>query len=223
MWKGFRSLLYVNFFPDSEKRKLQDKFRKLKQGNRSVEEYEQEFSRIIDCAPTWCETIEIGPTMLDRALWAEHSNAHVREEREASKRDGGKKRASDGSRGQSWSKKPPKYPRARSQSCGTRKCVICGGKHDPNHCKQKEGRCFTCGQAGHISRHCPRRTSPVLSVASSLAISGHYGGAPPTVALAGHAMAPRQPEVAQSTPSDQVFAAQIEEHAAVEDAMASMV
>nr|CAD1820417.1 unnamed protein product [Ananas comosus var. bracteatus] len=43
--------MFANYFPDSEKKKLQVQFRKLRQGNRSVGEYEREFSHIIDCVP----------------------------------------------------------------------------------------------------------------------------------------------------------------------------
>ncbi|XP_020099565.1 uncharacterized protein LOC109717978 [Ananas comosus] len=132
--------MYTNYFPDSEKQKLQDQFQKLNQGNRSVGEYEREFSHIIDCVSDvvrddkdradWFEQglrpdiykavhilkLTTFAEVLDRALWAEHGNAYVREEREVSEKDGGKKWAPGGSGGQSKSKsrKPPKYPRTQS-------------------------------------------------------------------------------------------------------------
>ncbi|XP_020112143.1 uncharacterized protein LOC109726764 [Ananas comosus] len=158
-WEEFRGLMYTNYFPESKKKKLQDRFRKLRQGNRSVGEYEREFSHIIDCVPDvmrddrdrpdWFEQglrpdiyravhilkLTTFSEVLDRALWAEHSNAHIREEREASEKDGGKKRAPDGSGGQSRPRKPPKYLRTQSKGRGARWCVICGGDHDPNRCK----------------------------------------------------------------------------------------
>lgn len=51
VWEEFRGLTFTNYFPDSEKKKLQDQFRKLRQENRSVEEYERELFHIIDCVP----------------------------------------------------------------------------------------------------------------------------------------------------------------------------
>ncbi|XP_020082542.1 uncharacterized protein LOC109706151 [Ananas comosus] len=114
-WEEFRGLFCSNYFPDSEKKKLQEQFRKLKQGNRTVAEYEREFSHIIDCVldvvrddrdrADWFERglrsdiykavhilkFTTFAEVLDRALWAEQGNAHVHEEREASERDGGKK------------------------------------------------------------------------------------------------------------------------------------
>ncbi|XP_020086723.1 uncharacterized protein LOC109709062 [Ananas comosus] len=174
-WEEFQGLLFTNYFPDSEKKKLQEQFRKLKQGNRSVGEYEREFSHIINCVPDvvrddrdradWFERglrpdiyravhilkLTSFAKMLDRALWAEQGNAHVREEREAFERDGGKKRAQSGSRAQSKSRKSPKYPRTQSKGRRPQRCAICGGNHVPRACGKREGKCFTCGQAGHIS------------------------------------------------------------------------
>nr|CAD1830196.1 unnamed protein product [Ananas comosus var. bracteatus] len=157
--------------------------------------------------------------VLDRALWAEQGNAHIREEREASEKDGGKKRAQGSSGAQSKSRKPPKYPRAQSKSRGPQRCAICGGNHEPRTCDQREGKCFMCGQAGHISRYCPVRASPAPSVASALATPAHYGGVPPAASSAGRAMVPRQPEAMRSAPSGRVFAAQTqaEEPAEAED------
>ncbi|XP_020097138.1 uncharacterized protein LOC109716218 [Ananas comosus] len=241
VWEKFRGLLYTNYFPDSEKKKLQDQFRKLRQGNRSVGEYEREFSHIIGCVPDVvrgdrdranCFERGLRPDIykvvhilklttfsevLDWALWAEHGNAHIHEEREASEKDGSKKRAPDGSGGQSRSRKPPKYLRTQSKGRGARRCIICGGDHDPKCCKQKEGRCYACDQAGHMSRYYPGRTSPAPSIASAPATLGYYGGAPPTAVSAGRAMPPRQPEVTRSAPSGRVFAAQAEEPTKAEE------
>nr|CAD1842616.1 unnamed protein product [Ananas comosus var. bracteatus] len=248
-WEEFRGLLYVNYFPDSEKKKLQEQFRKLKQGSRLVGEYyEREFSHIIDCVP------DVVRDDRDRADWFERGlrpdiykvvhilklttfaevcdresrpgtsgsisgNAHVREEREASERDGGKKRAQGGSGAQSKSRKPPKYPRTQSKSRGPQRCTICYGNHEPRTCAQREGKCFTCGQAGHISRYCPVKASPTPSIASAPATPAHYGGIPPTATSSGRAMTPRQPEMTRSAPSGWVFAtqAQIEEPAEAEE------
>nr|CAD1840509.1 unnamed protein product [Ananas comosus var. bracteatus] len=47
-WDEFRGLVSSTDFPDSEKRKLQDKFRKLRQGDRSVREYERKILPIVN-------------------------------------------------------------------------------------------------------------------------------------------------------------------------------
>ncbi|XP_020081383.1 uncharacterized protein LOC109705031 [Ananas comosus] len=149
-WDEFRGLVFSTYFPDTEKRKLQDRFRKLRQGGRSVGEYEREFSRIVNCVPDvvrddkdmadWFlhglrpeiyERVQIlrlttFTEVLDRALLAEHGDAFVREKHESSERQrGGVKPLSRDSGGQSSSKRHSKSFSSRS-SPG---CVICGGSY----------------------------------------------------------------------------------------------
>ncbi|XP_020080707.1 uncharacterized protein LOC109704367 [Ananas comosus] len=186
----------------------------------------EEFKRVM-FANYFPDTLTTFVEVFDRALWAEHGNAHVQEERElmAESRNKGKKRPGGGSGGQSGFKKPPKHPRAQSEGREVQRCVICSGDHRATRCEQRQGRCYECGQAGHIARGCPRKALPAPSVASAPATPGPYGGAPPTAVSAGRAMVPRQPEPTRSAPSSRVFAAQVEEPAEVEarDVMVGMV
>nr|CAD1839548.1 unnamed protein product [Ananas comosus var. bracteatus] len=113
-WEEFRGLIFSTYFSDSEKRKLQDRFRKLRQGDRSVREYERKFSCIMNCVPNvvrddkdmadcfeWGLRPKIFEAMhplklqtfaevLDRALWVEQGGAFVREERESYYKEKGK-------------------------------------------------------------------------------------------------------------------------------------
>ncbi|XP_020099027.1 uncharacterized protein LOC109717592 [Ananas comosus] len=106
-WQEFRELILSVYFPDSEKRKLRDRFQKLRQGDRSVREYEREFFRIVSCLPNVVQgdkdradcfvrglrpdifkvvhnlKLQTFAEVVDRALWIEQGNAFVREEREA--------------------------------------------------------------------------------------------------------------------------------------------
>nr|CAD1821855.1 unnamed protein product [Ananas comosus var. bracteatus] len=98
--------MFTEYFPDSDKRKMREDFRKLKQGNRTVREYEREFTHLLNCVPdvarieqdrVECFVRGLRPgvfrmvhafkfrtfaEVLDRALWVEHGNACEREERE---------------------------------------------------------------------------------------------------------------------------------------------
>ncbi|XP_020089539.1 uncharacterized protein LOC109711035 [Ananas comosus] len=174
LWEEFRRALFANYFPDTEKRKLQEKFRKLKQGDQSVGEYEREFSHIIDYVPdvvrddrdraNWfvhglrpgihraVQILKL-PTFaeaFDRALWAEQGYAHEHKEREAAAeaKDKSKKWAAGGTGGRPSAKKPHRYPRPQSKGWRPSRCVICGGNHQPPACPQREGKCFKCGQGG---------------------------------------------------------------------------
>ncbi|XP_020111447.1 uncharacterized protein LOC109726320 [Ananas comosus] len=130
-WEAFREMLLLEYFPDSYRRKIKEDFRKLRQGNRTVREYEREFTHLTNCVPSLvhgdrdrAETFERGlrqeifrivhalrlktyEEVLDRALWVEGDNAIAREEREAfeqdKKREKNKKRPAGGSAGSNGS------------------------------------------------------------------------------------------------------------------------
>nr|CAD1829906.1 unnamed protein product [Ananas comosus var. bracteatus] len=50
-WKRFKELLLAHYFPTSVKRKMEQDLRNLRQGDRTVAEYEREFSRLLHCVP----------------------------------------------------------------------------------------------------------------------------------------------------------------------------
>ncbi|XP_020109276.1 uncharacterized protein LOC109724754 [Ananas comosus] len=132
-WEEFWGLLFMEYFLDSDKRKINEDFHKLMQGSRTVREYERESSHLVNCVPGLIHVdrdraecferglrpeifkvihalkLKIFEEVLDRALWVERENAIAREERESfeRERDKGKKRAASGSGGQSSSKRAP--------------------------------------------------------------------------------------------------------------------
>ncbi|XP_020081071.1 uncharacterized protein LOC109704708, partial [Ananas comosus] len=170
--KAFREMLLLEYFPDSDRQKIKEDFRKLRQGNRSVREYEREFTHLINCVLSLvhgdrdrAETFERGlrpeifkivhalrlktyEEVLDRALWVEGGNAIVRDEREAferdRKREKTKKRPAGGSAGQSSSKRPPR--RQRSHWRG-------GRSQTQSHSTYP---CVSCG-GDHRAAACPQR------------------------------------------------------------------
>ncbi|XP_020080382.1 uncharacterized protein LOC109704061 [Ananas comosus] len=126
-WEAFREILLMEYFLESDKRKIKEDFRKLRRGSRTVREYEREFSHMVNYVPGLvhgdrdrAEVFERGlrpeifktvqalrlktyEEVLDRALWIERGNAIACEEREAFERDkdreNSKKRPAGGSAG----------------------------------------------------------------------------------------------------------------------------
>nr|CAD1832646.1 unnamed protein product [Ananas comosus var. bracteatus] len=50
-WKKFKELLLAHYFPTCVKRKMEQDLRNLHQGDRTVAEYEREYSRLLHCLP----------------------------------------------------------------------------------------------------------------------------------------------------------------------------
>ncbi|XP_020097825.1 uncharacterized protein LOC109716690 [Ananas comosus] len=50
-WVEFCGSLYGAYFPNSVKQKLKEDLKKLQQGERSVQEYPHEFTRLLNCVP----------------------------------------------------------------------------------------------------------------------------------------------------------------------------
>ncbi len=126
-------MTFSSYFLNSEKRKSQEMFRKLKQGDHLVQEYEQEFSHIINyilyvmrdnkdktdfferrLLPEIFKVVhafklQTFAEVLDRALGVELGNVVAREERESYNLDRGMRRSSSGSGSQSSSRRSPRH------------------------------------------------------------------------------------------------------------------
>ena len=50
-WDEFCGMLFGMFFPNSVKQKLEEDLRRLQQGDRPVQEYVREFTRLLNCVP----------------------------------------------------------------------------------------------------------------------------------------------------------------------------
>nr|CAD1831683.1 unnamed protein product [Ananas comosus var. bracteatus] len=70
--------------------------------------------------------------------------------------------------GSSCSKKPSKHPQCYfgaesalicSQQQRAQSCVICGGSHRVTSCPEGAGKCYQCGQSGHVKANCTDRSN----------------------------------------------------------------
>ena len=250
-WDVFRGLVFSVYFPDSEKRRLQEKFRKLRQGDRTVREYEREFTRIVNCVPHVVQDDEdkadcfvrglrpevfryVHPFKLqtfaevvDRALWVEQGDDSVREEREFSRQEARAVRLRDRSGGQSSSRRPPDQSQSRipklSSDQSSSGCVICGGSHRARRCALREGRCFYCGQAGHTKYDCPMGDGQLSPIATTFPSSGQPVDVQPLARSGERGVRIGQPEGTRRAPSGQAYATQVEEPAAAGNIIAGMI
>nr|CAD1823284.1 unnamed protein product [Ananas comosus var. bracteatus] len=178
-WNRFKELLLEHYFLVRVKRKMEQDLREMRQGDRTVAEYEREFSRLLHYAPFVVRDDEdkariferglqpsifqlVQPSNLrtyqdvvNRALIVESCAADLQERREGLNKGKGKRPVAEGA-SQTHSGRPPRHSRNRSQSRGrdasaqrggserrqTRSCVICGGRHYPRQCSQRQGRCY---------------------------------------------------------------------------------
>ena len=67
-WRKFKELLLEHYFPDSVKRKMEQDLRNVRQGDRTVAEYEREFSRLLHCVPFVVRDDEDKARIFERGL-----------------------------------------------------------------------------------------------------------------------------------------------------------
>nr|CAD1820576.1 unnamed protein product [Ananas comosus var. bracteatus] len=250
-WKKFKELLLAHYFSTSVKRKMEQDLRNLRQGDRTVAEYEREYSRLLHCVPfvvrddedkarifeqglrppifrfVQSSNLQTYREVVDRALIVESGAAEVQERREAMDKGKAKRLAAEGA-SSTHSRRPPKHPRSQqrghdsaAQRGGSDRrrpspCVICGGPHFPPQCSQRAGRCFRCGQEGHVRAECPRGSSPAPSTASAPALPAASQGTTSTPYQPGRLPVQRLSEGSRQAPSGRMYAAQIAEATSAE-------
>ncbi|XP_020082668.1 uncharacterized protein LOC109706305, partial [Ananas comosus] len=244
-----KGLVFSAYFPDNEKRRLQEKFRKLHQGDRTVRKYEREFTRIVNCVPHVVQDDEdkadcfvrgLQPGVLryvhpfklqtfakavDRALWVEQGDDSVREERESDRQEARAVRPRNCSGGQSGSRQPPSQLQSQSRtpklaSNQSSGCVICGGSHRARRCALREGRCIRCGQLDHTWHDCPTGDGQPLPIATAFSSPGQVMDVQLLARSGEQGVVIRQPEGSRRAPSGQAYATQVEEPAAAGDIIA---
>ncbi|XP_020089304.1 uncharacterized protein LOC109710883 [Ananas comosus] len=137
-WTRFKELLLTTYFSQSVKRQMERDLRNLRQGDRTVAEYEREFSRLLHCVPfvvrddedkarifeaglrpaifrlVQASNLSTYREVVNRALIVE-KGAEIMKERDIVDRSKEKRPAAESS-GQQPFRRPPKYPRGQSVS-----------------------------------------------------------------------------------------------------------
>ncbi|XP_028082973.1 uncharacterized protein LOC114284268 [Camellia sinensis] len=179
-WDRFLELFYDKYFPQSMRDKKVTEFETLRQGNKTVAEYEAQFAELARFAPHMVDTeykkarkFEGGlrsiildrvnvlklPTyvdVLERVVIAEGNIAAQTRISEWK----GKRQNNQGFKG---STTPPN----KKQNSGTSNtttspqnsapvCPECGWRHR-GICRRLSGACFRCGKTGHLIKDCPQK------------------------------------------------------------------
>nr|AAL79340.1 Putative 22 kDa kafirin cluster; Ty3-Gypsy type [Oryza sativa]AAM48279.1 Putative 22 kDa kafirin cluster; Ty3-Gypsy type [Oryza sativa Japonica Group]AAP53268.1 retrotransposon protein, putative, Ty3-gypsy subclass [Oryza sativa Japonica Group] len=175
-WELFKEAFYKKYFPESVKRMKEKEFLELKQGNKSVAEYEIEFSRLARFAPEFVQTdgskarrfesglrqplkrrveafeLTIFREVVSKAQLLEKGYHEQRIEHGQPQKKF--KTNNPQNQGRFRGNYSGQMQRKSSENQG-RKCPICQGSHVPSICPNCWGRCFECGEAGHTRYQCP--------------------------------------------------------------------
>jgi hypothetical protein len=179
-WGLFKDAFYKKYFPESVKRMKEKEFLELKQGNKSVTEYEIEFSRLARFAPEFVqsdgskarrfenglrqplkrrvEAFELN-TFRDVVSKAQLLEKGYQEERIDVDHPPKKLKVnysnSQQNNGRFRSSGRPERIAHNSWRSMARICPICKGNHFPNICPDRWGKCYACGKPGHTKHACP--------------------------------------------------------------------
>nr|CAD1840703.1 unnamed protein product [Ananas comosus var. bracteatus] len=141
-WDEFCGILYGMYFPNSMKQKIEEDLKRIQQGERTVQEYVREFTRLLNCVPfvardeahrVYLFEQGLRPDLfrfvraqrsrtldasIEQALWEERGEVSLRERTQAVGQSQDRKRPFPNDGGQSSSRRPPRPPRSRSQGRG---------------------------------------------------------------------------------------------------------
>lgn len=174
-WDLFKEAFHKKYFPESVKRMKEKEFIELKQGNRSVGEYEIEFSPLARFAPEFVQAgsskargfesglrqplkrhVEAFELNTFREVVSKLLEKGYHEERNDSGQPHKKFKFNNT---QSMNTKTGKYyGQGKEHPSGNQgsNCPICRGNHYPTMCPFRWGRCFQCGGSGHTRAQCPQ-------------------------------------------------------------------
>ncbi|KAK1577013.1 hypothetical protein Q3G72_018432 [Acer saccharum] len=186
-WEMFTNAFNEKYFPDRVRFKMERDFLSLRQGSKSVAEYEEQFTSLSRFAASLIpddeskgrrfldglhpdiqskvEVLKLGryADIVDRAMIAERSLEEVKKMRDAqNKQDQQSTSRDDGSIMHGTEEHNEVATKGNHENSSQKQNLLCTrcGKLHSGECFWKTGACFQCGQAGHKIKNCPnKRTS----------------------------------------------------------------
>ncbi|KAK8623621.1 hypothetical protein V6N13_064988 [Hibiscus sabdariffa] len=178
-WEFFRDRFKSRFIGERFLRRMKQEFQNLRQGSRTVAEYELEFLRLLQYGSSLVATHQdtVFDVLVERAKATEEVELLLRQtdraERErprrpygpgeSSSRPGKRARAAVPQRSNTGPRPTVQQTPAvsRGDSSGFTPlppCEHCGNKHG-GECRKKTGACFRCGSSKHFLSDCPQPSS----------------------------------------------------------------
>ena len=184
-WDQFKQAFYMKFFPANIRQQMLQDFYTLQQGNRTVEEYESELSRLMRFLPKAMRGDEEArkgrfltglkaqitsvvnnfelttyAAVVNKAKLVEQGQKKVQEQESSKGQIILGKRPATAIVMQDKGKRPMTHQASAVNQIAGLKCSRCNGPHEVKDCKWVEGTCFDCGKTGYSYKNCTERSLP---------------------------------------------------------------
>ena len=193
-WAVFRQNFLKEYFPTSLRVKYSADFLHLAQRGRSIDQYETEFSRLLQYAPESyrtseelkvqiflggldddlrCRLEEFEVTTYQALVEKARVLENARKKKFVPRTNTFGKRPYDNAGFNQRFKKPLFQGFSSSKGKGRQdvRCWKCKGDHLPRQCPQLKGKCFFCGESTHMVTECPKKTTSTCFICKQV---GHF-------------------------------------------------
>ncbi|XP_020271784.1 uncharacterized protein LOC109846955 [Asparagus officinalis] len=165
-WEEFKKIFYEKYFPSTVRKQKEQEFRKLEQGDKTVAEYEEEFTYLSKFAIHLLGNEEDRARRFEEGLRPDIRKTEIdtKPKNEASSSYPKKRFWQDNhsGRNKNWRNKKQNFGRREGQfpNQTTLRCDVCHKLgHEAKNYWRNTGACLRCGQKDHKIANCPLQQS----------------------------------------------------------------